>query len=98
MTFDGKADLLERTPSGGLFRAGQQGHLARRRAYQGSGWQNASWVLQADLDRDFYQDLIMRDKGDGKLFRSYLNHTSSTTGCRSARCGVATSRTPSPAT
>jgi hypothetical protein len=76
LTFDGKADLLERTPSGGLFQQDSKGTSLATRAYQGNGWQNASWVLQADLDRDFYQDLIMRDKGDGKLYRSYLNHSS----------------------
>ncbi|MFD6549517.1 trypsin-like serine protease [Streptomyces sp. NPDC058398] len=76
LTFDGRADLLERTPSGGLFEQDSKGTSLATRAYQGNGWQNASWVLQADLDRDFYQDLIMRDKGDGKLYRSYLNHGS----------------------
>lgn len=76
LTFDGKADLLERTPSGGLFQQDSKGTSLATRAYQGNGWQNASWGLQADLDRDFYQDLIIRDKGDGKLYRSYLNHTS----------------------
>ncbi|MFF8536601.1 trypsin-like serine protease [Streptomyces sp. NPDC015532] len=76
LTFDGRADLLERTPSGGLFEQDSKGTSLATRAYQGNGWQNASWVLQADLDRDFYQDLIMRDKGDGKLYRSYLNHDS----------------------
>uniref|UniRef100_UPI0040403DD4 trypsin-like serine protease n=1 Tax=Streptomyces sp. f51 TaxID=1827742 RepID=UPI0040403DD4 len=76
LTFDGRADLLERTPSGGLFEQDSKGTSLAARAYQGNGWQNASWVLQADLDRDFYQDLIMRDKGDGKLYRSYMNHSS----------------------
>ncbi|MFE1288798.1 trypsin-like serine protease [Streptomyces sp. NPDC058751] len=76
LTFDGRADLLERTPSGGLFEQDSRGTSLTARAYQGSGWQNASWALQADLDRDFYQDLIIRDKGDGKLYRSYLNHGS----------------------
>ncbi|MER5395875.1 trypsin-like serine protease [Streptomyces sp. NPDC002599] len=76
LTFDGRADLLERTPSGGLFEQDSKGTSLAPRAYQGNGWQNASWVLQADLDRDFYQDLIMRDKGDGKLYRSYMNHSS----------------------
>ncbi|MGW2784195.1 trypsin-like serine protease [Streptomyces populi] len=76
LTFDGRADLLERTPSGGLFEQDSKGTSLTTRAYRGNGWQNASWVLQADLDRDFYQDLIMRDKGDGKLYRSYMNHGS----------------------
>ncbi|MFD5815241.1 trypsin-like serine protease [Streptomyces sp. NPDC127038] len=76
LTFDGRADLLERTPSGGLFEQDSKGTSLSARAYQGNNWQNASWVLQADLDRDFYQDLIMRDKGDGKLYRSYMNHAS----------------------
>ncbi|MET8284603.1 trypsin-like serine protease [Streptomyces sp. NPDC048448] len=76
LTFDGKADLLERTPSGGLFEQDSKGTSLATRAFQSSGWQNASWGLQADLDRDFFQDLIIRDKGDGKLYRSYLNHSS----------------------
>ncbi|MER5404278.1 trypsin-like serine protease [Streptomyces sp. NPDC002769] len=76
LTFDGKADLLERTPSGGLFEQDSKGTSLTTRAFQSSGWQNASWGLQADLDRDFFQDLIIRDKGDGKLYRSYLNHSS----------------------
>ncbi|MGW3664117.1 trypsin-like serine protease [Streptomyces sp. NPDC005141] len=76
LTFDGRADLLERTPSGGLFEQDSKGTSLAARAYQGNGWQSASWILQADLDRDFFQDLIVRDKGDGKLYRSYLNHGS----------------------
>ncbi|MET9894611.1 trypsin-like serine protease [Streptomyces sp. NPDC006465] len=76
LTFDGRADLLERTPSGGLFEQDSKGTSLATRAYQGNGWQNATWVMQADLDRDFFQDLIVRDKGDGKLYRSYLNHSS----------------------
>jgi secreted trypsin-like serine protease len=75
LTFDGRADLLERTPSGNLFEQDSKGTSLAARAYQGNNWQNADRVLQADLDRDFYQDLIMRDKGDGKLYRSYLNHS-----------------------
>ncbi|MFD4620610.1 trypsin-like serine protease [Streptomyces sp. NPDC058475] len=76
LTFDGKADLLERTPSGGLFEQDSKGTSLTARAYQGSGWEGISWGLQADLDRDFYQDLIVRDKGDGKLYRNHLNHSS----------------------
>ncbi|MFD6493280.1 trypsin-like serine protease [Streptomyces sp. NPDC059944] len=75
LTFDGRADLLERTPSGGLFEQDSKGTSLATRAYQGNGWQTAGWVLQADLDRDFYQDLIERDATDGKLYRSYLNHS-----------------------
>ncbi|MFF2385282.1 trypsin-like serine protease [Streptomyces sp. NPDC058108] len=75
LTFDGKADLLERTPSGGLFEQDSKGTSLTTRAYQGANWQYASWVLQADLDRDFFQDLVERDKTDGKLYRSYLNHS-----------------------
>lgn len=75
LSFDGKADLLERTPSGGLFEQDSKGTSLTTRAYQGANWQSASWVLQADLDRDFFQDLIERDKADGKLYRSYLNHS-----------------------
>ncbi|MEW1562973.1 trypsin-like serine protease [Streptomyces sp. NPDC093509] len=76
LTFDGRADLLERTPSGGLFEQDSKGTSLAARAYQGKDWQYASWVMQADLDRDFFQDLIERDKTDGKLYRSYFNHSS----------------------
>ncbi|GGN60426.1 hypothetical protein GCM10011579_025540 [Streptomyces albiflavescens] len=76
LSFDGKADILARTPSGGLFEQDSKGTSLAQRAFQGTGWQGISWGLQADLDRDFYQDLIVRDKGDGKLYRSYLNHSS----------------------
>ncbi|WP_406331111.1 trypsin-like serine protease [Streptomyces sp. NBC_00203] len=76
LSFDGKADILARTPSGGLFEQDSKGTSLAARAFQGTGWQGISWGLQADLDRDFYQDLIVRDKGDGKLYRSYLNHSS----------------------
>ncbi|MER6161812.1 trypsin-like serine protease [Streptomyces sp. NPDC001868] len=75
LTYDGRADLLARTPSGNLFQQDSKGTSLAARAYQGNGWQNASWVMQADLDRDFYQDLIIRDKNDGKLYRSYMNHS-----------------------
>ncbi|MGW2286570.1 trypsin-like serine protease [Streptomyces phaeochromogenes] len=74
LTYDGRADLLARTPSGGLFQQASNGTSLAQRAYQGNGWQTATWVLQADLDRDFYQDLIVRDKTDGKLYRSYMDH------------------------
>ncbi|MFI6282720.1 trypsin-like serine protease [Streptomyces sp. NPDC050988] len=74
LTYDGRADLLVRTPSGGLFQQESKGTSLAQRAYQGNGWQTATWVLQADLDRDFYQDLIVRDKTDGKLYRSYMDH------------------------
>jgi len=75
LSFDGKADILARTPSGGLFEQDSKGTSLAQRDYQGSGWQGMSWGLQADLDRDFYQDLVIRDKGDGKLYRSYMNHS-----------------------
>ncbi|MGA5503265.1 trypsin-like serine protease [Streptomyces umbrinus] len=74
LTYDGRADLLARTPSGGLFQQESKGTSLAQRAYQGNGWQTATWVLQADLDRDFYQDLIVRDKTDGNLYRSYMDH------------------------
>ncbi|PIB06551.1 MULTISPECIES: trypsin-like serine protease [Streptomyces] len=75
MSFDGKADLLARTPSGGLFQQNSKGTSLAQRAFQSSGWETISWGMQADLDRDFFQDLIIREKGDGKLYRSYLNHS-----------------------
>ncbi|WP_328938009.1 trypsin-like serine protease [Streptomyces tauricus] len=75
LSYDGRADLLARTPSGGLFQHNSTGTSLAQRAYQGANWQNASWGLQADLDRDFYQDLIIRDKTDGKLYRSYMDHS-----------------------
>ncbi|MFD9444823.1 trypsin-like serine protease [Streptomyces sp. NPDC060006] len=75
LSYDGRADLLARTPSGGLFQQNSKGTSLAQRAYQGSGWQSATWALQADLDRDFHQDLIIRDKSDGKLYRSYMDHS-----------------------
>ncbi|MEV0483940.1 trypsin-like serine protease [Streptomyces sp. NPDC050508] len=75
MSFDGRADILGRTPSGGLFEQDSKGTSLAQRAYLGSGWQTASWGLQADLDRDYYQDLIVRDKTDGHLYRDYLDHS-----------------------
>ncbi|MFJ4834881.1 trypsin-like serine protease [Streptomyces sp. NPDC088747] len=76
MSFDGRADMLARTPSGSLYQKDSKGTALAPAAYQSAGWQTISWALQADLDRDFYQDLIVREKGDGKLYRSYLNHSS----------------------
>ncbi|MCF1511215.1 trypsin-like serine protease [Streptomyces glomeratus] len=76
LSYDGRADLLERTPSGGLFEQDSKGTSLTQRSYGSNGWQNAGWALQADLDRDYYQDLIVRDKGDGKLYRSYMDHAS----------------------
>ncbi|MPY52955.1 trypsin-like serine protease [Streptomyces acidicola] len=75
LSYDGRADLLARTPSGNLFQQDSKGTSLATRAYQGNGWEYASWAMQADLDRDFYQDLIIRDKTDGKLYRSYLDHS-----------------------
>lgn len=75
LTYDGRADLLARTPSGNLFEQASRGTSLATREYLGNGWQNASWGMQADLDRDFYQDLIIRDKNDGKLYRNYMNHS-----------------------
>ncbi|WP_037678745.1 trypsin-like serine protease [Streptomyces griseus] len=76
LSYDGRADLLARTPSGGLFEQDSKGTSLAQRAFQGSGYQTISWGLQADLDRDGFQDLIIRDKTDGKLYRSYLDHAS----------------------
>ncbi|MFI9646509.1 trypsin-like serine protease [Streptomyces sp. NPDC052040] len=75
LSYDGRADLLARTPSGGLFEQDSRGTSLARRAFASSGWQNAGWALQADLDRDYFQDVIIRDKNDGKLYRSYYDHT-----------------------
>jgi secreted trypsin-like serine protease len=75
LSYDGRADLLARTPSGNLFQQNSKGTSLATRAYLGNGWQNVSWGMQADLDRDFHQDLIVRDKNDGGLYRSYLDHT-----------------------
>jgi secreted trypsin-like serine protease len=76
LSFDGRADLLARTPSGGLFEQDSKGTSLAQRAFQSSGWQSISWGMQADLDRDYFQDLIIRDKSDGKLYRSYFDHAS----------------------
>ncbi|MFI6659640.1 trypsin-like serine protease [Streptomyces sp. NPDC050523] len=75
LSYDGRADLLARTPSGNLFEQDSKGTSLAQRAYTGNGWEGISWGLQADLDRDFYQDLIVRDKADGKLHRSYFDHS-----------------------
>ncbi|NGO14352.1 trypsin-like serine protease [Streptomyces sp. HC44] len=75
LTYDGRADLLARTPSGNLFQQDSNGTSLTQRAYVGNAWENASWVLQADLDRDWFQDLIQRDSYDGKLYRRYLDHS-----------------------
>ncbi|MFJ5534617.1 trypsin-like serine protease [Streptomyces sp. NPDC093261] len=74
LNYDGRADLLERTPSGGLFEQDSKGTSLTQRSFGSSGWQDAGWALQADLDRDYYQDLIVREKSDGKLYRSYYDH------------------------
>ncbi|MCI3241453.1 trypsin-like serine protease [Streptomyces spinosisporus] len=76
LSYDGRADLLARAPSGNLFEQDSRGTSLAQRAYTGNGWEYISWGLQADLDRDFYQDLIVRDKNDGKLYRSYFDHAS----------------------
>ncbi|GGX98832.1 trypsin-like serine protease [Streptomyces minutiscleroticus] len=73
-SFDGRADLLARTPSGGLFEQVSQGTSLAQRSFLSHGWQDVSWGLQADLDRDWFQDLVIRDKNDGKLYRSYFDH------------------------
>ncbi|GAB2994125.1 hypothetical protein GCM10023080_070650 [Streptomyces pseudoechinosporeus] len=75
LSYDGRADLLARTPSGNLFRQDSKGTSLTQRAYQSNGWQEASWVMQTDLDRDWLQDQIVRDRNDGKLYRSYMDHS-----------------------
>ncbi|MFF2847092.1 trypsin-like serine protease [Streptomyces sp. NPDC058001] len=74
LTWDGRADLLARTPSGGLFQLNSKGSSLATRAYASAGWQSISWGMQVDLDRDGYQDLLIRDKADGKLYREYRDH------------------------
>ncbi|MGW1162119.1 trypsin-like serine protease [Streptomyces sp. NPDC002513] len=74
LNYDGRADLLARTPSGNLFEQDSKGTSLATRAFASKGWESASWALQADLDRDYFQDLIIRDKSDGKLYRSYFDH------------------------
>ncbi|MFD9203806.1 trypsin-like serine protease, partial [Streptomyces anthocyanicus] len=48
LSYDGRADLLARTPSGGLFQQNSTGTGLAQRAYQGANWQSAGWALQAD--------------------------------------------------
>ncbi|MFJ6572293.1 trypsin-like serine protease [Streptomyces sp. NPDC091292] len=75
LSWDGKADLMARTPSGGLFQLNSKGSSLATPAYVSKDWQSISWGMQTDLDRDGYQDLLIRDKTDGKLYRNYLNHS-----------------------
>ncbi|WP_128379841.1 trypsin-like serine protease [Streptomyces cavernae] len=73
LSFDGRADLMARTPSGNLYQQNSKGKSLAKRKYAGNGWQSANWMLQADLDRNWDQDLIHRDKSDGKIHRMYWN-------------------------
>lgn len=72
--FDGRADMLGRTPSGGLFEMDSTGESVTGPAYLGTGWDTLSWMMQADLDRDWLQDMIVRDPADGHLYREYFDH------------------------
>ncbi|MEU6736223.1 trypsin-like serine protease [Streptomyces physcomitrii] len=76
LSLDGRADLLARTPSGGLFQQDSTGTGLAQRAFVSHGWESLGWGLQADLDRDWFQDLVIRDAADGKLYRNYLDHQS----------------------
>jgi Trypsin/FG-GAP-like repeat len=70
---DGWADLLGRVPSGNLFELDSEGTSLQQRLFVGDGWQSISWALQADLDRDGFQDLVIRDKTDGLIYRNYYD-------------------------
>ncbi len=71
---DGKADLMGRTPSGGLFEMDSKGTSLAQRAFAGSGWQSASWIVEADLDHDGVQDLISRE-ADGALYWEHPDYS-----------------------
>ncbi|MGX2995543.1 trypsin-like serine protease [Streptomyces sp. JNUCC 64] len=78
--YDGRADLLASTPSGTLYQQKSRGRSLAGRTSEGTGWQQASWGLQTDLDRDGYQDLLIRNKVDGKLHRFYVRNSTSSSG------------------
>ncbi|MER5492287.1 trypsin-like serine protease [Streptomyces sp. NPDC002454] len=71
LSYDGRADLLVRTPGGTLYSQTSRGRSLAGRTGAQTGWGVASWGLQADLDREGTTDILIRNKQDGKLYRDY---------------------------
>ncbi|MEU8570910.1 trypsin-like serine protease [Streptomyces pathocidini] len=75
----GRADLFARAATGGkAYQYISEGtSFAPRQALSGS-WSAYNLVLQADMNRDGYQDFIIRRRSDGAMYWRHRSATSST--------------------
>ncbi|MFD3477937.1 trypsin-like serine protease [Streptomyces sp. NPDC058695] len=76
---NGKADLFVRAASGGkgYVKESTGSGFATRKTLTGS-WSAYNLVLQADMNRDGYQDFIIRRRSDGAVYWRHRSASSST--------------------
>ncbi|MFF2023970.1 trypsin-like serine protease [Streptomyces sp. NPDC058171] len=73
-SYDGRADLIARGSDNKLYQRNSKGRSLAARTVWGTDWNDLSWGLQSDFDRDGHLDLLIRDKNDGKLYRRYVRN------------------------
>lgn len=72
---DGKADLVAKTSAGASYAFASKGTGFNSRANAPISFKNYNTVVQADMERDGYQDYILRASGSGNVF---LGHRTAT--------------------
>src|SRR5882757_3957785 len=68
---DGKADVLAKTSAGGSYAYASTGTAVKTRANAPVSFANYNMVVQADLERDGYQDYILRATSTGNVFMAH---------------------------
>ncbi|MBM9509103.1 trypsin-like serine protease [Actinacidiphila acididurans] len=68
---DGKADVIAKTPAGASYAYASTGTGVKARANAPVPFANYNTVIQADLERDGYQDYIMRATSSGNVFMGH---------------------------
>ncbi|MYS20785.1 Repeat domain-containing protein [Streptomyces sp. DvalAA-14] len=78
VTRDAKADVIAQTPAGATYVYASTGTNIKTRANAPASFKNYNTVIQADLDRDGFQDYVLRASGTGNAFVGRRSNTSST--------------------
>ncbi|MFC4030878.1 trypsin-like serine protease [Streptomyces polygonati] len=71
ITRDRKADVIAQTPAGASYVYASTGTGVKSRVTAPASFANYNTVIQADLERDGYQDYILRATGSGNVFMGH---------------------------
>lgn len=74
---DGKADVLAKTPAGASYAIASTGTGVKTRVTAPISFKNYNLVVQADLERDGYQDYLLRSSSTGNVFMAHRTPTRS---------------------